>query len=90
MTKLMLLMGLVMFQQQEYEGPPPEPPANTPACHNYHDNESQNCKCPKATGNGTHDGHPDVSKGEKWCSTYCLAGKCRCITPMKMVMPFKQ
>jgi hypothetical protein len=86
LIRAFLFAALLMWQSP---GPPPEPPANAKACHNYHDSEKDNCHCPKAMrsdGSGGEAVYPDTSKGESWCSTYC-AHKCACISPMKHVMP---
>lgn len=78
----MIAIAILMLMLQ---AAPPEPPANTPACHNYHDSEIHNCRCPKAMmEGGHHDGVPDREKGQSWCGTYCLHGKCLCVSPVKV------
>lgn len=82
--KILILMGLLLFQATQSDDPPPEPPAGTPACNNYHDSGTHNCRCPKAMmAGGTHDGRPERDKGQEWCRSYCLYGKCNCISPVK-------
>lgn len=83
MLKLFVLAGLLLFQSEggDPDNPPPEPPASTAACHNYHDSAEKNCRCPKGMrgqGSAGEATPPDTAKGETWCSTYCLH-KCMCI-----------
>ena len=88
LTRLAAVAALLAFQQEE---PPPEPPASTPACSNTSDNSAKNCHCAQGMlPDGRHDAPPDKALGNKWCSTYCLPGKCKCLSPMKTVMPMGQ